>query len=95
MCQAFSLRSQMSSFLTPFRTPNELLPLSHACDGPGSPNLTSTTVLLTLTVPKPNLPLDHDSCPFPLGESLSKGGGGGLCIGSKQARSVFYLTLSP
>jgi hypothetical protein len=57
--------------------------------------VTGTRVLLTVAVPKPNLPSDRNSCPFPVGESLSKGGGGLLCIDSKQALSVPYLTLSP
>jgi hypothetical protein len=61
----------------------------------GSPNQTSTMVLLTVAGPKPNLRLDHRSCPLSMGESLSKVGGGVLCIDSKQAHSVFYLTISP
>ena len=54
----------------------------------------STMVLLTLAGPKPNLALDRRSCPFSIGESLSKVGGGLLCIDTKQAHSALYLTLS-
>jgi hypothetical protein len=68
--------------------------LRAAPDQLASPNLTSTKVLLTLAGPKPNLPLEQHSCPFSIGESLSKVGGGVLCIDSKQACSVSYLTLS-
>jgi hypothetical protein len=66
MCQAFSLDSQMSSPSLAFAHQTNFCPSPHACDGQGSPNLTSTSVLLTLAVPKPNLPLDTRLVSLPL-----------------------------
>lgn len=94
MCQVIPPRRGTVDFELLFGAQNRVPAACYYQASPKSPNLTSTMVLLTVAGPKPNLPLEQRSYPFSMGEGLSKVWGGLLCIDTKQALSVSYLTLS-